>query len=148
LISVINGDAPLVGSAFADMNRRTVLALMRDADRSNRDWATLLIAQTELDTPEVREALLAAAGDEDAEVRSEAVLALAQRDRTLALPLVLRELSANEANGNIFEAAEIIGDASLIEVLEPFQEPSERPWLDDMAAAALRACKASAHSVD
>lgn len=58
---------------------------MSDADTSNRDWATLLLAGQDIDTPEVCAALLAATQDQDACVRAEALLGLAERDAGLAL---------------------------------------------------------------
>jgi hypothetical protein len=66
LVQVANGDVSITGSAFAKENLRRVIALMQDDDVSNRDWATMLVAITEIDTPEIRHALLTAAGDEDA----------------------------------------------------------------------------------
>jgi HEAT repeats len=59
-----------------------------DNDRSNRDWACLLLSQQDVDTDEVRNALMAAASDGDQYVRAEAILGLAQRSTELATPFV------------------------------------------------------------
>lgn len=63
---VASGDAPLVGSPFADVNLRRILELMKDEHKSNRDWATFLLAQQEeVDSPVVGEAFVVAARDVD-----------------------------------------------------------------------------------
>ena len=82
----------LVGGEHAEANLARLIAMMRDKDPANRDWATLLLAQQDFDTPRVRDALLGAAEDENEYVRAEAILGLAQRDKALALPLLQREL--------------------------------------------------------
>ncbi len=115
--------------------------MTRDQDLSNRDWATLLLAQQDIDTPEVREALLIAAHDEHGEVRAEALSGLAQRDKALALPLVIAELSGERACMPLFEAAETIADPSLVPYLTPWTEPSDNAFLDNLALEALAACK-------
>ena len=138
---VIAEEVPLIGSAFADANLRRLIAFTRDPDRSNRDWAALLLAQRELDTPEVRAALLHAAGDEDEYVRGEALAGLAARDPALALPLVKAALSGSGACVAVFEAAELIADAALIADLECYAEPSGDAFLDRCVLDALAACK-------
>ncbi|MFN1208560.1 hypothetical protein ACKXGD_16510, partial [Enterococcus lactis] len=84
----------LVGSAFAEENLRRLIAMMRDDDLTNRDWATMLLSQQEIDTPEVREALLNSLADDEEAVRAEALLGLAQRDAKLALPYAITALSS------------------------------------------------------
>jgi hypothetical protein len=144
LKSVIAEEVPLSGSTFADANMRQLVAMTRDGDLSNRDWATMLLASEEADTPEIREALLSAANDENDVVRAEAMLGIAKRDRKLALPLVLKALSGEQASMAVFEAAELIADPVLVEVLRPWAEPSDDVWLDQLARNALAAC-AKAH---
>ena len=141
LKAVIAEDAPLTGNEFADANRSAVIALMKDADCSNRDWATFLIAQLELDTPDIRRALVEAATlDANEDVRGEALVGLAQRDPKLALPLVRKELTRESVSVNTFEAAEILADPSLVDALSCFQDPSGDAYLDSKAEQALKAC--------
>lgn len=134
---------PLSGSAIADDNLRRLLAMMKDKDRSNRDWATLLVAQQEMDTIEVRDALAQAAQDEDGAVRAEAILGLAQRDPEVALPFIKTELSARSVMPPIFEAAALVTDRSLIDDLRQFTAPSENAYADQLVLEALAACVGS-----
>jgi hypothetical protein len=141
LKAVIAEEVPLSGSAFADANMRQLIAMTRDLDVSNRDWATMLLASEDADTPEIREALLLAAHDENDVVRAEALAGIAQRDRGLALPLALKELSGEQVAMAVFEAAALIADPALVEVLRPWTEPSDDEWLDRLACDALAACE-------
>ena len=88
LKALIDDDAPLVGGEHAEANLRHLIEMTRDQDLANRDWATLLLAQQDMDTPAVRDALLGAADDENEYVRAEAILGLAQRDKAVTLPLL------------------------------------------------------------
>ena len=144
LKAVVAEQVPLSGSGFADANMRQLIALMRDADVSNRDWATMLLASQEADTPEIREALLSATNDENDVVRAEALVGIAQRDRALALPLVIKALSGELASMPVFEAAALVADPALVEVLRPWTEPSENEWLDQLAREALAVCEKGA----
>jgi len=143
LRAVAAEEVPLSGSAFADANMRQLIAMTRDNDVSNRDWATMLLASEEADTPEIREALLSAANDENDVVRAEALVGIAQRDRGLALPLVLKALSGEWAGMPLFEAAALVADPALVDVLRPWTEPSDDEWLDQLAREALAACEKS-----
>ena len=42
------GEVPLSGGAFALANLRRLIETTRDEDRSNRDWATFLLANRKL----------------------------------------------------------------------------------------------------
>ena len=142
LKSLIDDDAPLSG-ADGESNRRRLITLMRDEDAANRDWATLLLAQQDLDTDEVRHALLAAADDENEYVRAEAILGLAQRNKALALPLIRRELGRESVAVPLFEAAALVADPSLVDDLRDFTVPSDDALLDELALKALTACEAA-----
>ena len=144
LKALVDDDAPLSGPD-ADANLCRLLALMRDELPANRDWATFLLAQQDLDSDAIRTALLAAAEDENDFVRAEAILGLAQRDKALALPLLRRELGRAHAAVPLFEAAEIVADPSLVEDLRDFAMPSDDASLDEMAGKALIACEAASH---
>jgi HEAT repeat protein len=138
LIWVINNDAPLVGSEFAAANLAKVIKLTADAETSNRDWAAFILANLDLDTPEIRASLLACADDEDEDVRAEAIQGLARRDVGLALPFIQRALAASSARVGIFEAAAAAADPSLVEGLREFVR---RNAGDELIAAALAACE-------
>lgn len=141
LKAVAADQVPLFGSDFADANFQRLIAMTRDEDRSNRDWATLLLSQQDVDTPQVRDALTIAAQDEDNVVRAEAILGLAQRDRALALPFARNELMSDYACMSIFEAATLIAHPSLAELLRPWVQPSDDEYLDHLAREALDACE-------
>jgi HEAT repeat protein len=72
---------------------KALLELMRDPYEQARDWATTSIGGTlELDGPEIREALLERASDEDIFTRAEAHLGLARRRDERLLPYLIAEL--------------------------------------------------------
>jgi hypothetical protein len=139
LQAVIEDEALLEDEA----NLGRLMDMTRDAHPENRDWAALLLAQQDMDTPEVRAALLRAAKDENAVVRAEAILGLAKRDRLLALPFLQKELARNGVALPIFEAAALVADASLVDDLRAFAEPSGDESLDKQALEALKACEAA-----
>lgn len=143
LRTLIEDDAPLVGGEYAEANLRRLIAMTRDEHPANRDWAALLLAQQEIDTPDVRDALLGAAEDENEYVRAEAILGLAQRDKALALPLLQRELCGASVALPLFEAAAIVAHPSLAVDLRAFSEPSGDDFLDSLAIEALEACEAA-----
>jgi hypothetical protein len=147
LKAVIAEDAPLSGSRFGEANFQLLIDMTTDADRANRDWAVMLLSQQERDTPQVRDALLRAARDEDEDVRAEAILGLAMIDRALALPLVKDALAGTSATLPIFEAAALVAHPSLVNALRAFDEPSDDPLLDDLVIIALEACENGAPPV-
>jgi hypothetical protein len=58
------GNVPLSGNAFADANLQRLIAMTRDADRTDRDCATFLLSLSDIDTSVVRDALVALAACE------------------------------------------------------------------------------------
>ena len=144
LKAITAGTLPLSGSAAGDVNLRHLIVMMADADRANRDWATFLLAQEEIDTPMVRDALMRSAGDEDEVVRAEAISGLAKRDPALALPLVQQALRGETVVVPLLEAAALCAHPSLIADLRVWAEPSSEPFIDQMAAEALEACEKAA----
>jgi hypothetical protein len=141
LKAVVADDLPLSTDGHGAANLEQLIALTRDPDRSNRDWATFLLASEDVDNGAVRQALLAAALDEDATIRAEAIFGLTRRDRELALPLVRKALDDNIVAFPIFEAAAMLADLSLVDGLRGFTGPSDEPYLDQCAAGALIACE-------
>ena len=143
---VANGEAPLTGSKVAEHNLRLLIAFTRDPDVSNRDWATMTLAMQELDSPEIRAALLAAVEDDDVIVRAEALQGLAQRDKELALPLVERELRRDEWGYATFQAAQIIGHPTLLSGLRKWTGGTGYSWIDETIKDAIHACELSTTS--
>ena len=141
-----NDEISLTGSDAADHNLRLLIAFTRDPDVSNRDWATMTLAMQEIDTPDVRAALLAAAEDSDAIVRAEALEGLAQRDKELALALVERELRRTECGYGTFQAARRIAHPSLLDGLREWTGRGGAPWIDDEISDAIAACEATSTS--
>jgi HEAT repeat protein len=139
LKAMIRDEVPFIG-AFGEANLESLIQMTRDADRANRDWATMLLAQLERDTGEIREALLAAAADEDQYVRGEAILGIAQRAPSLALPLIHAALQEDTVCLQIFEAAAAVAHPSLVESLRGFTDGEE--YIDQLARDALVACEA------
>ncbi|WNJ90516.1 hypothetical protein [Bosea sp. 685] len=143
LVRAANGEVPLTGTEFAEQNLRLLIGYMSDADTSNRDWATLLLAGLEIDTLAVREALLKATQDCDASVRAEALLGLAERDSVLALPLVLHELERSECGYGTFQAAHAIANPSLLSGLRKWSGKGSTPGINDEINDAIAACEAA-----
>ena len=140
LQAVINEEVSFGDAEFGEGNLNRLVAMTRDADVANRDWATLLLSQLELDRPEVREALSLAASDEVLAVRSEAILGLAMLDAAQALPFLQTELKGECINLPLLEAATIVGHGSLLPDLRAFAEPSDDLWLDEAVHKAIAAC--------
>ncbi|ATY32290.1 HEAT repeat domain-containing protein [Sphingomonas psychrotolerans] len=138
LKAIMRDEVPFIGS-LGDANVARLIQMTRDPDRANRDWATLLLAQLERDTEEVRQALFAAAADEDAYVRGEAILGIAEREPSLALPLILTALQEETVCLQIFEAAAVVAHPSLIDSLRDFTDGEDH--IDQLARDALAACE-------
>ncbi len=141
LQAVLAEEAPLSGDVLGEANLHRLITLTHDGDRTNRDWATFLLAQEDIDTPAVRSALVQAASDTDEFVRAEAILGLAMRDPAQALPLVQAALKAASVALPVLEAAALCADPSLIDNLRDWAAPSDQPELDNLAAEALAACE-------
>ncbi|WP_082462618.1 HEAT repeat domain-containing protein [Sphingobium sp. Leaf26] len=120
LIQVLNEEVPLSGSEYATANLNKVIGFVTDQDATNRDWAAFILSNFDLDTPELRSALVAFADDPNDRVRAEAIRGLAQRDRALALPYIQSALSNPPVMVNIFEAAAIVADPALLAPLKAF----------------------------
>ncbi|MEZ5707952.1 MAG: HEAT repeat domain-containing protein [Blastomonas sp.] len=143
LKAVIADEERHSSNEWADMNILQLIELTGDDDQSNRDWAVFLLAQMEIDTPAIRHALLQATGDKVEVVRAEAILGLAKRDVSLALPLVQEGLRADSIVMAMLEAAAICAHPSLITDLRVWAAPSDTPFLDEIAANALAACESA-----
>ena len=141
LVWVLNEEAPLTGNEQADANLDRVIALTADPDPSNRDWATFILGSHDIDTPAIRAVLVARADDPVERVRAEAIRGLARKDPLLALPYVKRALEAKSATVNVFEAAAIVADPSLVERLSTFAKATDDEGMDQLVEDALLACQ-------
>lgn len=137
-------EVPLTGSPLAQANLERLIELTADVDDGNRDWATMLLVQSGIDTPETRKALRRAGGDPHIDTRCEALLGLAAVEPGFALPRVRAMLEAEEICSQTIEAAALLADASLVPALELLAEA----WAGDddhvfgqLLAEALRACR-------
>jgi HEAT repeat protein len=140
LVMVANEEIPLTGSHLADHNLQTLIAYTRDADVSNRDRATMLLAQQAIDTSEIRDALVEATTDDDSCVRGEAIQGLAERDTGVALPILQRELEQDDCAYATFQAARIVADPSLLISLRRWIGKGGKTWIDDEITDAIAAC--------
>jgi hypothetical protein len=113
----INGDVPLASSQFADANLARLLSMTRDPHSSNRDWAVFLVAELPIDNAAIRAALLRVADhDDDYDVRDQALIGLARRDKAAALDRVAT-LLANELTSRLLKTAGILADPLLLPLL-------------------------------
>ncbi len=101
-----------------DLAVQTMIELSNDQCAEVRNWATFgLSRQIDLDTPEIREVLLQRVDDDEAEIRGEALIGLAERGDERVIEPLIRELRAiDEADDywdHAFEAAMYMGDARL-----------------------------------
>lgn len=142
LVSLMNEEISIDDTDLGRANLSMLIAMTRDADVSNRDWAAMLLSDYGPPTDEVRSALLAAAEDENQFVRGEAIEGLVDRDREKALALVKRELSANFATVPVLYSAIALADPSLLSFLEPYADPSGDSFVDGLVLDAIRAVSA------
>ncbi|MBL7662029.1 HEAT repeat domain-containing protein [bacterium] len=118
-----------IGSLEDQRAINSLIILTRDENRDVRNWATFHLgfysseheAFKNKNTPEVQQALLDRTTEEDEEIRGEAILGLASRKHPLARELILKELQTDEIMTYAFEAAEELGDTTLIPALEAYR---------------------------
>lgn len=118
-----------------------VVALTRDADSSNRDWAMCLLANSDLDTPAVRAALWAGLDDTHHETRAEALIGVARREPKAALPAVRKQLDIEIRTRSIasmtIEAAACVADPALAAILRDIRADIPRDGPPDSFDSAL-----------
>lgn len=96
-----------------------LIDLSGDEDEDVRDWATfgLGTALASVDTEQLRAALWARTEDEHADTRNEALAGLAYRYDAGVVPLLIRELAAEDADPNAVAAASILADPRTLPAL-------------------------------
>ncbi len=96
-----------------------LIRLAHDPSALVRDWAVFgLGTQNDLDTPELREILLASLTDDDEIVRGEALVGLAKRGDTRVIPYLIEEMKADEVDYLVMQAASAIASPELIPALQ------------------------------
>jgi HEAT repeat protein len=97
---------------------QTLIDLSTDKNNDIRNWATFgLGSLIDSDTPAIREALLARVEDEVAEIRGEALVGLASRRDSRAIPFIVKELSSASVTSLAVEAAAEAADQTLVPAL-------------------------------
>jgi hypothetical protein len=125
---------------------QALIELSADPDGETRSWATFSLATfTEVDTPEIREALLVRLSDPRDDARGEAMVGLARRKDPRVLDLLLKELTSKNVGMEAIEAAEELCDPKLIPALVdlknwwPAGSRSNAEWLDRIIASCAEA---------
>ncbi|GMT98521.1 hypothetical protein KH5H1_26400 [Corallococcus caeni] len=98
---------------------QTLIQLSRDPDDVVRDWATFTLGSQarEVDTPELREALMDRLSEPHVKIRGEALLGLALRKDPRVLGPLRRALEEPEVTTLAVEAAQALEDVSLLPML-------------------------------
>lgn len=122
---LIDEEPALSGGPAEDARAAQLIALTRDADPANRDWALLVLAQSELETPEALAALVAGMDDDEHDAALEALIGVAMRAPALALPRVAELLDGDTIDSMTLEAAAYVADPSLVPALEAIGEEVE-----------------------
>ncbi|HKT04097.1 MAG TPA: HEAT repeat domain-containing protein [Rugosimonospora sp.] len=112
---------PALGQLAADdPNSRdavvsSLIALTRDGDEDVRDWACFALGTqlSDVDSPELRDALAERLDDEHDDTRCEATLGLARRSDPRTLPVLRLRLAAPNVYALEIESAGALGDPSL-----------------------------------
>lgn len=116
----------------------TLLKLSDDPDADVRDWATFgLGSMTELDTPQLRQALLARTEDSDEETRGEAIVGLARRRDVRVVAVIERELCRPDAATLVLEA---VRESPQPNFLAGLKQLDRETWDLEAVADAIAAC--------
>ena len=102
--------------------------LSRDPEPEIRDWATFgLGSMVEVDTPELRHALVERLEDDDPDTRLEAMAGLARLRDPVVLPSIRAELTTDRAGRMELEVATLFGSAELLPLLIALQGQPDVP---------------------
>jgi HEAT repeat protein len=128
----------------------TLIALSSDPAVDVRSWATFgLGTQIDVDTPAIRNALMARLDDKDPEVRGEALVGLACRHDERVLRALPTELEKDDVVVLALEAAEILAVAWLVPHLERLLaslEPDANEYFRQRLIKAIAACRGEQQS--
>lgn len=117
-----------------------LIELSRDLDDNVRNWATFALAtMEEVDTPALRDALIARLSETDREIQGEALRGLAWRRDARVLEPLLHALSAPIVDELAIEAAGDLAEPSLVPLLRALEKESD-PLTADVLAAAIVKC--------
>lgn len=102
----------------SDLAVNMLIRLSEDSDTNVRDWATFgLGSQIDMDSENIRTALLRRISDPDDETRGEAFVGLARRKDLRVVAPLLDELRSNCVGILAVEAAKEIADPRLLDIL-------------------------------
>ncbi|MGO8862477.1 MAG: HEAT repeat domain-containing protein [Acidimicrobiales bacterium] len=111
-----------------------------DDDSEVRDWATFGVgSMLDIDSDEIREALLGNIDDPDYDVQCEAVVGLARRKDSAAMEPTIRLLTSQSVGRLAVESAGLLADARFLPALQELSG-----WWDvdpELLDAALRTCR-------
>lgn len=131
----INGDvrfqvACALGSFPNDISSvKTLLLLTKDTEENVRDWATFgLGVLGDVDSEEIRDALIVRLGDSNEDVREEAMVGLSKRKDQRVLPSLMEALEKPPATDRVVESAYLMLD----------MESDRKEWGTSEYLAALR----------
>jgi HEAT repeat protein len=98
---------------------QALVQLSKDEDEDVRNWANFGLGSMleDVDTPELRDALVARLRDTHAEIRGEALVGLARRKDPRVVEALRRELGGERVIILAVEAAAALNDASLLPLL-------------------------------
>jgi HEAT repeat protein len=121
------------------------ITLSGDAEGEVRNWATFALgAQTTIDTPKLRAALLVRLSDTHEGARHEAIAGLARRGETSVVEPLAAEL-AGHMSSLLVEAACELADPRLHEALLAARaEPEMTPWFAEGLDEAIARCNPNA----
>lgn len=144
LLAMIEEEEPaLTGGPEEEARAAELIALTQDADAANRDWALMLLSQSELETPEALAALVRGMDDPHHEAALEATIGVAMRDPAAAMPRVVARLDDDTIDSMTLEAARWIGDPellpALLEIAEEIDDADDDMFVDALNAA-IKAC--------
>lgn len=131
-------------SANTPLEIAALVALSADSDAEVRSWATFRLAESGVDTDEVRSALRERLADSEVDVRGEALLGLLRRTRDGTFDMIRAELERGEGGEWVAEAALLAPHHDLAPLLRrQLEATAETPGTDyrDTYAQAIAACE-------
>lgn len=126
---------------------QTLIGLSNDDSDDVRNWATFRLgSQIDMDSPEIRDALSARLSEENQEIRGEALVGLARRGDQTVVNYIMKELTSDEINVLVLEAAEALANPALYPLLlkwKSVEDGNEDQYFEKQLERALEACSQS-----